>query len=234
MNRKGKGIAAFLLTLTALAFIGDGCWIKAKAVLAQYLLRQAWQQTIRTGVRVKAWPWADTWPVARLQVKRLGVDAIVLEGQSGEVLAFGPGHLSSGAAPNAVGNCVLAGHRDTSFRFLAELRKGDIVSLQTGDGRECNYRIVSTTVVRYDQLYLEDPANPWLTLITCYPFNNPIPGGPLRFVAFAKEIKVSGQIPAGPHSSRSQRTDGVLTHVLKRLTLSARSLDLSLRLSARS
>jgi sortase A len=185
---KGKHIAIFFLTLSALVFIGDGCWIKAKAVLAQYLLRQAWQQTLSTGSPVKAWPWADTWPVARLQVKRLGVDAIVLEGQSGEVLAFGPGHLSTGAAPNAAGNCVLAGHRDTSFRFLAQIKKGDIFSLQGRDGKAYIYRIVATAVVRYDHLFLDESAQPWVTLITCYPFDSPIPGGPLRFVAFAKNV----------------------------------------------
>jgi sortase A len=191
---KPRTIAALFLMFSALVLIGDGCWIKAKAVLAQYLLRQAWQQTIQTGASVKAWPWADTWPVARLQVKRLGVDAIVLEGQSGEVLAFGPGHLSTGAEPNAAGNCVLAGHRDTSFRFLADIRKGDIVLLQARNGKERSYRIVSTAVVRFDHLYLQDTARPWLTLVTCYPFDNPIPGGPLRFVAFAKEFGLPGKV----------------------------------------
>ncbi len=196
---KKRKTAVFLLMLSAMVLIGNGYWIKAKAVLAQYLLRQAWAQTIRTGAQVKAWPWADTWPVARLQVKRLGVDSIVLEGQSGEVLAFGPGHLSSGAAPNAAGNCVLAGHRDTSFRFLADIRRGDIVLLQARDGKERTYRIISTAVVRYDNLYLKDVVRPWLTLVTCYPFNNPIPGGPLRFVVFAEEIR----LPDGIDSRRN-------------------------------
>jgi sortase A len=196
---KRKRIAVFVLMASALVLIGDGCWIKAKAVLAQYLLRQAWQQTLRTGAPVKAWPWADTWPVARLRIKRLGVDAIVLEGQSGAVLAFGPGLLATGAAPNAAGNCVLAGHRDTSFRFLAHIKKGDILSLQGRDGKESAYKIVSTAVVRYDHLFLGQSARPWLTLITCYPFASPIPGGPLRFVAFAEGIgseKVAVPYPA--------------------------------------
>jgi sortase A len=185
---KNKKILITFLLLLAAALIGDGCWIRVKAVLAQVLLQRAWQQTIALGKPVKAWPWADTWPVARLRVERLGVDAIVLEGESGEVLAFGPGHLSASAQPTQAGNCVLAGHRDTSFSFLAGIRTGDIVSLQARTGKEFRYRIISTAVERYDHLFLEDATSPWLTLITCYPFNSPVPGGPLRFIVFAKEI----------------------------------------------
>ncbi len=186
---KSRKVTALFLLLSALVLIGDGGWIKAKAVLGQYLLQRAWQQSLQTGTPVKAWPWADTWPVAQLEVKRLGVDSIVLEGQNGEVLAFGPGHLTASAAPNAKGNCVLAGHRDTSFSFLADIRIGDIVSLRSGSGKERKYQIVSTTVTRYDKLFLQETTGRWLTLVTCYPFRNPVPGGPLRFLAFARELQ---------------------------------------------
>lgn len=187
---KKKKLVIFLLLLAAV-LIGDGCWIQIKAVLAQVLLKRAWQQTMILGKPVKAWPWADTWPVARLRVERLGVDAIVLEGDSGEVLAFGPGHLSASAQPTDEGNCVLAGHRDTHFTFLAAIRKGDIVSVQAQNGKELRYRIISTAVERYDHLFLEDSTTPWLTLITCYPFDSPVPGGPLRFIVFAREVQDS-------------------------------------------
>lgn len=188
--KKKKTLVVFLLLLAAV-LIGDGCWIRIKAVLAQVLLQRAWQQTMILGKPVKAWPWADTWPVARLRIERLGVDAIVLEGDSGEVLAFGPGHLSASAQPAAEGNCVLAGHRDTSFTSLAAIQKGDIVSVQASSGKKRSYQIVSTVVEQYDHLFLEDAPTPWLTLITCYPFDSPIPGGPLRFVVFAREAQDS-------------------------------------------
>jgi sortase A len=186
--KKKRMLGVFLLFL-AMVLIGDGCWIKIKAILAQVLLQRAWHQTMIHGKPVKAWPWADTWPVARLRIQRLGVDAIVLEGDSGEVLAFGPGHLSASAQPAAEGNCVLAGHRDTSFAFLAAIHKGDILSVQGVGGKERTYRIMSTVVERYDHLFFEGSTAAWLTLITCYPFNSPVPGGPLRFIAFAKEEK---------------------------------------------
>jgi len=184
--KKKRMLVVFLLLL-ATVLLGDGCWIRIKAILAQVLLQRAWQQTMIHGRTVKAWPWADTWPVARLRIQRLGVDAIVLEGDSGAVLAFGPGHLPASAQPAEEGNCVLAGHRDTSFAFLAAIQKGDILSVQGTGGKERTYRIMSTVVERYDHLFLDDSTSAWLTLITCYPFNSPVPGGPLRFIAFAKE-----------------------------------------------
>lgn len=166
--------------------ICDGMWLKAKGMLAQHLLRQAWEETVRTGVAVKAWPWADSWPVARLRVPRLGIDHIVLEGDSGEVLAFGPGHLSSSAAPGGQGNCVLSGHRDTSFTFLQKLEPGDTLSIEAADGRSHTFQVTSTHVEQSQGLYFEQSDSPWLTLVTCYPFNAIQPGTDQRYVVFAK------------------------------------------------
>ncbi len=67
----------------------------AKARLAQILLERAFVQTIETGDNVKPWSWADTWPIARIEVKRLNANAIVLHGSSGQALAFGPGHIEN-------------------------------------------------------------------------------------------------------------------------------------------
>jgi len=166
--------------------ICDGMWLKAKAVLAQHLLRQAWEETVRTGVAVKAWPWADSWPVARLRVPRLGIDHIVLEGDSGEVLAFGPGHLTGSAAPGGPGNCVLAGHRDTSFTFLQKLEPGDTLNIEDADGRSHTFQVTSSHVENNQGLYFEQSDSPWLTLVTCYPFDAIQPGTDRRYVVFAK------------------------------------------------
>ena len=63
------------------------------------LLERAFAQTIATGRDSKPWSWADTWPVARIEVKRIGASAIVLAGSSGQALAFGPGHVEFTAKP---------------------------------------------------------------------------------------------------------------------------------------
>src|SRR5215217_9242655 len=78
-------LAAAALLLAGLLLFGQGLWIQAKAVLAQILLERAFAQTLATGQAVKPWPWADTWPVARLEAPRLGKSAIVLHGSSGQI-----------------------------------------------------------------------------------------------------------------------------------------------------
>ncbi len=182
-----KGIP-YLLLLLGILFCANGLWLKAKAEVAQLLLQRAWTKTLEGEEQAKPWPWADTWPVARLQVGRLGIDCIILEGESGEVLAFGPGHISRSSRPLAEGNCALVGHRDTSFTFLKDLRKGDIIHLQDGFGKKMDYQVLSKQVKDREQLFLEETVTPWLTLITCYPLNGLVTGGPLRMVVFAKEI----------------------------------------------
>ena len=178
----------YLLLAGGGMLICDGMWLKAKAMLAQFLLRDAWEETIRTGVAVKPWPWADSWPVARLWVPRLDIDRIVLEGDSGEVLAFGPGHISASATPGARGNCVLTGHRDTSFTFLEQLIPGDTLTVEGADGKRTTFTVTMTQVEHRSNLYFEEVDSPWLTLVTCYPFDAVRPGTDQRYVVFARFI----------------------------------------------
>src|SRR5690554_7600454 len=73
-----------------------GLWIPFKALVAQELLALAWAETQARQVEARPWPWADTWPVAKLELPELGVSMIVLEGLHGESLAFGPGRMVAG------------------------------------------------------------------------------------------------------------------------------------------
>ena len=94
-----KVITLLVLTLVLLGLwqTGSGAWIYVKARLAQVLLQRAWAGTLAVQYQydVKPWPWADTWPVARLVVPSLGIDQIVIEGAHGRTLAFGPGRVGS-------------------------------------------------------------------------------------------------------------------------------------------
>ncbi len=187
MNKKAsKGIIG--IATCACLLLGYGMWIPTKAYLAQYLLHRAWEKSLTGEQTVKPWPWADTWPVARLQAPGHGVDAIVLAGTSGEALAFGPGHLSRSGTPGLIGNCVLAGHRDTSFTFLEMVKEGEILILQDTNGINHLYQITATSIMEAGAIQLEQTEKSWLTLITCYPFEAVIPGGPLRFIVFAKKV----------------------------------------------
>jgi sortase A len=136
---------------------------------------------------VKPWPWADTWPLSHLTVPRLGISRIVLAGASGSSLAFGPGLFYGAPLPGSSGNAIIAGHRDTHFRFLEELQPGDVMVVQTPDARSYHYRITEVKIINETETgYLADTDDKTLTLITCYPFAAIAPGGPLRYLVIAK------------------------------------------------
>ena len=167
--------------------LGQGAYIPAKALLAQELMQRAWTRGTEGVDKSPPWPWADTWPVARLGAKAGDIDLIVLAGGSGRTLAFGPGHLSASAMPGQKGNTVIAGHRDTHFSFLRDLEVGETLVVETISGRKHVYKIVGIDVVdsRRGSLVL-DTDKPMLSLVTCYPFDATDPGGPMRYVVTAK------------------------------------------------
>ncbi len=181
--------AAVVLVAIGLAAGSGTVWIMAKAALAQVLLHNAWAETRLTGTPVPPWPWADTWPVARLAAPGLGIDQIVLAGASGRTLAFGPAHLGASAPPASAGNTVLSGHRDTHFRFLAELQQGDTITLAAAGGQTREYIVSGTEIVHEDAVRFPLAVDrPRLTLVTCWPFDAIAPGGPMRYVVIAEAI----------------------------------------------
>jgi sortase A len=203
---KGRRRLAAVAALCGAALLTQGLWIPAKALLAQRLLERAWGR-IRAGeVAVAPWPWADTWPVARLEVPGRDVRVLVLEGATGRTLAFGPGRLSGSAALGAPGHSVVAGHRDTHFAFLRDLTSGDPIRVERADGTSLLYRVTDLAVVHErDTHVLAETDVPTLSLVTCYPFDAARPGGPLRFVIRAvAELEARAQ-PTRRRSARSEK-----------------------------
>ena len=191
MKKRLLRIIAIVLLITGSFLLVDGLWIRAKAVLAQLLLQHAWEETLNTGLATKPWPWADTWPIARLKMERLGIDLIVLEGESGEVLAFGPGHLPASSDPGTDGHCIIAGHRDTSFRFLQHLLQDDVITIQTADENVHKYLVREITTGKAEKLYLRESNSPVLTLVTCYPFDSLQSGTEFRYIISAGHLAQS-------------------------------------------
>jgi sortase A len=193
------GMAAVVaLALGGLTLIAQGFYIHAKAMLAQILLERAFAQALSTGTPVKPWSWADTWPVARVVVPRLGKSAIVLAGSSGQALAFGPGQLERTPEIGEEGTAIYAAHRDTHFAFLADVRVGDHVEVTRRDGKVFRFRVTGASVVRFDHSGI-DPYSSGrrLVLSTCWPLNARTQG-PLRFVVNAELIETPslGVLPA--------------------------------------
>jgi sortase A len=180
-------VVVMLASVGAILF-GQGVYIHAKAMLAQVLLQRAFAESLSTGRAVKPWPWADTWPEARITVPRIGVSAIVLAGSSGQALAFGPGHVERTAEAGEPGVAVYAAHRDTHFRFLKDVAVGDEIEITRRDGKTFHYRADGTSIVRFDQSGI-DPftVGQELVLTTCWPFDA-IAHGPMRYVLHATLI----------------------------------------------
>jgi sortase A len=176
------------LLMIGLLLFGQGAYIHAKALVAQILLRHAFEQTVVTGHDVKPWSWADTWPIARIEIRRLHADAIVLAGSSGQALAFGPGHVELTPDAGERGVAVYSAHRDTHFRFLKDVVMGDAIDVMRRDGRTFRYRVDGSAVVRFDASGIDPNGSGYeLVLSTCWPFDA-VTSGPDRYILHATMI----------------------------------------------
>jgi sortase A len=178
------------LVLCAAVLVGSGSYVHAKAWLAQQLLERAWQRSEAGATAAKPWPWADTRPVARLHVARLGVNQIVLAGDSGRTLAFGPAWNEASATPGGAGTSIISGHRDTHFEFLRHVSIGDLIEIER-HGQTRRYRVSAHSVVDSRSTRIaagSTAAASRLLLVTCYPFDDWVAGGPLRYVIEAEPV----------------------------------------------
>lgn len=191
-------LASAVLLLVVLWQWSSAGWIFAKAQVAQWLIADAWAETLVQQTPSKPWSWADTWPVARLQFPAHEVDLYVLAGAAGNSLAFGPGHHQGSALPGA-GMSVIGGHRDTHFRFLKNIEVGDRLTLQLANSNFLHYRIDRTEVVDINRqpLFIA-PDTRSLVLVTCYPFDALNPNGPLRLLVWAEPLEEWAQ-RSDPH-----------------------------------
>ncbi|VAW99089.1 LPXTG-site transpeptidase family protein [hydrothermal vent metagenome] len=168
--------------------IVTGAYIQVKAYVAQQLLVSAWEQTLSGNKKVKPWSWADTWPIARLQVPALNEDMIILAGDSGRTLAFGPGYQFGSAQPGSLGVSIISAHRDTHFRFLKNIKGGDEIKIQTDKGETLVYQVTGMQVADKAAAQIDfDTTTSELVLVTCYPFNALQTGTRLRYLVYATE-----------------------------------------------
>ena len=184
-----RHLVAATLVAAGVVLAGQGLYIHAKALLAQLLLERAFADSLAKGKPVKPWSWADTWPVARIEVPRLRASAIVLAGASGQALAFGPGHVPGSAVAGDRGTAVYAAHRDTHFAFLRHIQPGDAIEATGADGIRHRFRVTHTSIAPWDRSDI-DPTRPGrhLVLATCWPLEARTPG-PLRYLVHATAIE---------------------------------------------
>jgi sortase A len=123
--------------------------------------------------------------VGRIEIPRLGVSAIIKAGTDARTLQLAVGHIAGTALPGESGNVGLAGHRDTFFRRLRDIRTDDEIRVATST-RTYHYRVERTNVVEPGDVWVLDPTtHPALTLVTCYPFSY-VGSAPQRFIVRAQ------------------------------------------------
>jgi sortase A len=182
-QRRTRRVLLAALLLLGAALLAAGVWLPLKAEVAQELLNRAWSATQDDRRKVKPWPWADTWPVARLQLPGGSEPLTVLAGASGRNLAFAPALMDGSALPGSTGVSVIAGHRDTHFRALETLKVGDRFALERPDGVTYEYDVAAIDVVDADREQLRlDADESVIALVTCWPFDALTAGGSLRYV----------------------------------------------------
>ncbi len=125
--------------------------------------------------------------IGRIEVPRVGISVMVIEGTGSTTLRRAVGHIRGTSLPGGVGNVGISGHRDTFFRPLRNVRENDIITLTTPFGKYY-YRVVSTQIVApHDVAVLDPGAKEVLTLVTCYPFYF-VGAAPDRFIVRAERI----------------------------------------------
>src|SRR5262245_4691890 len=192
-----KRAVAFVKYLIGLVLILVGAialgWVAYIYVSAAWFDRETREAlaSIREVPRSESAPTPDTMtagePIGTLEITRVGLTGVVVEGDSTEVLDRAIGHLPDTPLPWKDGNSALAAHRDTIFRPLKGVRLGDVLRLKTPHG-DFDYRVTETLIVKPDEVWVLDPTPvTTLTLISCWPFNY-IGHAPERFIVRAERI----------------------------------------------
>jgi sortase A len=181
--------AGVILSLIGLYRIG---YAHTKSEFAQYLLESNWKESQQNSnsdslfedAQVhKPWPWADTWPILKLDIPKLNLSKLVLKDTSGESLAFGPGLMTPSVRPGDRGNSFIAAHRDTDFKELAKLVSGDRFLIEYRSGKALTFVVDQVLVV--DSRFSLPSINSHqirTTLVTCYPFDATEPNTPYRYL----------------------------------------------------
>jgi sortase A len=130
--------------------------------------------------------------LTRVSIQKINLDVIVVEGTNHKALRIGPGHLKNTPVPGENGNAVISAHRDTFFRHIYELEKGDDIQVRR-EGRTYTFEVTGKKIVDPDDLsVLKNTSDPRLTLITCYPTYYVGPA-PKRLVVFARLVTAGEQ-----------------------------------------
>ena len=184
LNRRGVSLLLIIVGIALLGYVGSEYWGMYRS---QQKLEAEWERQAATvSTPAKAAIPADQM-LTRVIIPKISLDAIVVEGASRKELSEGPGHMQETAMPGETGNAVITAHRDTFFRHIYELVKGDQIQVRRS-GRVFTYEVTGKSIVLPDDIsVLKQTNDPQLTLITCYPTYY-IGPAPKRLVVFSRLV----------------------------------------------
>lgn len=173
----------------AVLFLGYGAFVLADAWLFQRRESSHFERLRQQPAMIPVALTSQPGLLGRLEIARLGLSVMVVEGDDHRTLRRAVGHVPGTSLPGQIGNMALTGHRDTFFRPLRNIRSDDVIMLTTLRG-QYRYRVLSTKVVRPDNVTVLEPDqnNEILTLITCHPFYF-VGAAPDRFIVRAERIQ---------------------------------------------
>ena len=200
INRKVLSWALIVIGIVLLGYVGSQYW---QMYRSQKNLEAEWQRQAAT---VSVPGHADISAeqmLTRLVIPKIDMDAIVVEGASRKDLSDGPGHMKLTAQPGETGNAVITAHRDTFFRHIYELNKGDQIEVRRS-GHTFTYAVTGKRIVAPEDVSVIKPTNDaQLTLITCYPTYY-IGPAPERLVVFSRLVGSDGQPQTAQTHSNGQ------------------------------
>lgn len=169
----------------AILMLGYCAFVMADTWMFQREAKRELVQSVETPAIAPAPPIKGL--IGRIDIGRLGLSVVVMEGTSAHTLRRAAGHIEGTALPGERGNVGISAHRDTLFRPLKDIRQDDIIMITTPAG-EYRYRVVSTEIVSPENTeVLNSDGADILTLVTCYPFYFVGPA-PNRFVVRAERV----------------------------------------------
>lgn len=186
MNERASTWAGGVLLTAGCLLLGYVAYVEIDTRAHQAIERRRFEDVrLDPSTAVAAIAEGDT--IGEILMPRLGLKAMIAQGESSQVLLRAVGHLADTALPGELGNVVLAGHRDTFFRPLRQARAGDVITVRTRT-TDVDYIVESTSVVApTDIQVLDQRGGRRLTLITCFPFT--FAGtAPDRFIVSAREV----------------------------------------------
>lgn len=182
--REGLSLLFLIAGLGLSVYVGSQYW---EMYHTQRQLQAQWEKQAQAAISPGLPKVSAEQMLTRVSIPKIGLDAIVVEGTTHKQLSIGPAHIKDTAMPGETGNAVITGHRDTFFRHIYELQKGDFIYVRR-NGEVFKYEVTGKKIVKPEDVsVLKQTENAQLTLITCYPTYY-IGPAPERLVVFSKLV----------------------------------------------